>query len=241
MNYDSKKDRIKAYFDLPESRNSYLEKRFGLEIRAYIVNKLIGEVSGKKILDLGCGDGTISLQFVTKKNQITFIDLSKKMIDLARKNTPQKFLDRCKYLNLDFYEYFPDQPFDIVLCIGVLAHLDDLEKTIENISRFLKSGGLCVVQFTDHQSLIAKINAFFRKLQKNFYQYSLQRFSYSEIIDIFGSKGFRLINDCRYSLLVPGLGRLSDKFLYFYQLYTLESKCLSKFGSEVVLLLQKND
>lgn len=46
----------------------------------------------------------------------------------------------------DFPYPFEDSKFDIVTCIHVLEHLNDVIKTVEEIHRILKSGGLLIVE-----------------------------------------------------------------------------------------------
>lgn len=241
---NSKEAKVRAFFNRPTAYHAYLEKRFGVEVRAYLVRKLLGVVSGSTILDLGCGDGSLSLQYATQENQLTLIDLSDKMLEAARQNTPAGLVPTIQYLNLDFFEYAPDQPFDIVLCIGVLAHLPSLELAVKKLSSLLKPGGRCLIQLTDHDSWVAKINALYYSVYQtvagNPYQYPLQCLSSSEALRVFQQQDFKVVSQRRYSLLLPGMGRLPDKFLYRYQLATVESRWLSKFGSEVIMLLVKS-
>ena len=244
MDTNSREAKIRAFFNKRTAFHTYLEKRFGVELRAYITRELLGEVTRSTILDIGCGDGTISLQFAMQDNLLTLIDLSGKMLEAAIQNTPNDLVPNYKYLNLDFFDYVPNQLFDIVLCVGVLAHLESPDIAIKKISSFLKPGGRCILQFTDQDSWIAKIYSFYYSMYTaicgNPYQYSLQNFSSPVVFRSLLESGLKVVNQCRYSFLLPGMGRLPDKFLFRYQLFTLETPWLSQFGSEVILLLDKS-
>lgn len=243
MDTNSKETKVRAFFDKPNAPRTYLEKRFGVEARAHITRKLLGELTGSSILDIGCGDGTLALQYAINENQLTFIDLSDKMLEIARQNTPDALAPNFRYLNLDFLEFIPDQPFDVVLCVGVLAHLQSLDVAINKLHRLLKPGGRCLIQFTDQNSWSAKINSLYfslyKKIFQNPYQYSLLQFTYPEVLCSCLKNDFIVTGQYRYSILLPGMGRLPDKFLYRYQLFTLNFGWLSKYGSEVIFLLVK--
>jgi ubiquinone/menaquinone biosynthesis C-methylase UbiE len=240
VNIDKREDAIKAFFGRSDS---YLQKRFGIEIRSHIINSLIGDISYSAILDIGCGDGSLSLPFAKNGNILTLIDLSDRMLDLAKLNTPKNFIGSYTFLNSNFLEFVPNQLFDIVMCIGVLAHVPSISDAIDKIFDFLKPGGQCLVQFTDHSKLNSKINSAYYSLSAfihgNPYKYSLQKITYDGLLEIVKKRKFELINQCRYSLLFPGMGHLPDNFLFRYQLFTLRTSWISHYGSEVIILLKK--
>ena len=240
---NSREVKVRAFFDKPHGSRAYLEKRFGVNVRAFIAQKLLGEVANARILDVGCGDGTLSFQFATRENRLTLIDFSEKMLETARQNAPVGWAEYINYHNLDFFEYVSDQAFDVVLCIGVLAHVKSLDFALAKLYSLLKPGGSCLIQFTDHNSWIAKINVLGYSLSKTLYgsryQYALQKLSYPEVICSCIRSNFSVAGECRYSILLPGMGRLPDKFLYLHQLFVLKNAWLSQFGSEVVIRLVK--
>lgn len=85
----------------------------------------------KKILDIGCGSGRMSLILAKKESDITGIDYSKHMLNLAKDylriykekrkiNTELKI----KYTNCDFMEnYNVKEQFDITLAIGLFDYI----------------------------------------------------------------------------------------------------------------------
>lgn len=96
---------------------------------------------GQKILDLGAGTGVISNEMMHEHQlDVTAIDLSKEMIDLARENYPD-----LKILKMDISKLeFSDSHFDGVFAMYSLIHIADPEipQALKEIHRVLKPSGM---------------------------------------------------------------------------------------------------
>lgn len=102
--------------------------------------KEIGDITNKKVLELGCGAGEASVYFAKKGADVIATDLSSKMLEVAEKlaamhNTKIK----TKKMPADKID-FPDNTFDIVYAGNLLHHVD-VEATIKEVQRVLKNGG----------------------------------------------------------------------------------------------------
>lgn len=235
-----KNERVKAFFDKPEK---YLKDDYDISIRALIVRELLGDVSNIKMLDIGCGDGSISLQFSSDTNQITLVDISEKMLELARNNTSDIYIENSEYINSDLLSYETNEQFDIVLCIGVLAHVDSIEQTIAKVSSLLKPGGRCIIQITDNDKMTGKfINTYngVRNLFDSLSRYSLNKTGLSQIVSLAHRNKLTLVTKRQYLSPLLGMGMLSDEWLYKYEYFTLTHDFFSKFGSETLGLYKKD-
>ncbi len=229
---------VKTFFD---NTDVYLRKSFGVSVRSFVVRSLLGELEGSAILDLGCGDGSISLQYLSPTNRITLVDLSGKMLERAKLKTGGPLGRNVEYVNDDFHRITQEENFDVVLCVGVLAHVASVRETVAKVAEFLKPGGYCLLQLTDAEQVIAKIERFWRSKQKTLqsYGYSINRTTPSQIIHMANQSGLSLVAQRRFSLLFPGMGKLPNRWLYRYQMFTFSSRFLSRHGSEVILLFAK--
>jgi len=102
---------------------------------------------GEKILDLGCGMGTFSLELAKRGHSVTGLDQSKTAIEICRKlasdlrSKPQFILGDAMDTKL------PDAQFDIVLCADLVEHIESekLGRLFYEIRRILKPNGKFVI------------------------------------------------------------------------------------------------
>jgi ubiquinone/menaquinone biosynthesis C-methylase UbiE len=104
---------------------------------------LFGPITGKKVLDIGCGSGH-SLQYMGNEGaqELWGLDLTTKQIETAEK------LLRTQTSKVTLFESpmeenpgLPLEYFDIVYSIYALGWTVDLQKTLANINSYLKPGG----------------------------------------------------------------------------------------------------
>ena len=108
--------------------------------------KLFGSISGKKVLDIGCGSGH-SLQYMSKNgaSELWGIDLSSKQIDTASKLLGEQHSDVKLFESpMEVNPGLPSCYFDIVYSIYALGWTVDLNSTLTNIRNYLKPGGIFI-------------------------------------------------------------------------------------------------
>ena len=101
---------------------------------------------GDKVLDVGCGTGSLTLtaySYAGASGGVYGIDAAPEMIEVARKKAKQTGLDAVFEVGLVEKIPFPDATFDVVVSRLVIHHLpDDLKrKAFIEIFRVLKPGG----------------------------------------------------------------------------------------------------
>ena len=109
---------------------------------------------GMKILDCGCGPGTITvgLADVVDPGQVVGIDTGQEAIDLANKLIGER--KNLKFQTGSVYELpFPDNHFDGVLIHKVLEHVAEPETAMMEVARVLKPGGVVGARSTDQGAL----------------------------------------------------------------------------------------
>lgn len=104
--------------------------------------QLIGDVRGKKILDLGCGEGGYSRELAKKGAHLVSIDCSNKAIKYAMELAANEDLKIEHYVrnSNDLYDIESEQ-YDIVLCSMMLMDCEDFEGTLREVARVLRPQG----------------------------------------------------------------------------------------------------
>lgn len=126
-----------------------------LSEQAYkLVTGNVDLIQGYKVLDVGCGTGTI----LKRLNDISGIegfgiDMEEKMIEKARKKCPQMKIEKSDCCNTSF----EDETFDIVIACMAFHHFYDQTAFAEEVSRILKKGGKLYIVDPDFSWLLRKI------------------------------------------------------------------------------------
>jgi len=111
--------------------------------------KLLGEVEGKDILEVGCGGGQNTIVLAKWGAKSVGLDISEEQIKYARKLAKNNNVDVSFYLgNMEDLSMFENETFDIVLSSCAIGYSQDPKQVFHEVSRVLQKGGLfvfCVV------------------------------------------------------------------------------------------------
>jgi len=101
---------------------------------------LLKNVKNKKILDLGCGTGVLSKILKRRGAKVFGVDVSPKMIDLAKSNVKGVDFRTGSVYKLPYKSNY----FDIVVASLVLHYFKNLNKAFKEIRRVLKKNGILI-------------------------------------------------------------------------------------------------
>lgn len=133
--------------------------------------KLLGNVKGKKILDVGCGPGIYARILTEAGASVKGIDFSKKFISIAKNEAPKALF------TLGDAEKLPYQnkEFDIVLSTLMLGHFENWDNIFSEIKRVLKNN--CIFIFSIKNPITSSMQK-----RKWFFR------SFREVVDYFNEK-----------------------------------------------------
>ncbi len=122
-----------------------------VEVRKYRVEPHIPRFAefewwrGKKVLEVGCGIGTDTINFARHGAQVTAVDLSKMSLDIARQRAEVFGLrDRIRFFQADaerLSDIVPLEAYDLVYSFGVIHHTPRPDRALEEIRKYLRPGG----------------------------------------------------------------------------------------------------
>jgi 2-polyprenyl-3-methyl-5-hydroxy-6-metoxy-1,4-benzoquinol methylase len=202
-----------------EQADWYLQRwRCAIRLRGETVREFIGERSFESVLDIGCGDGSISTQLLKPDMKLTLNDLSSTMLALASSRVPDHLADHVDCINEDFSRVtLKFQPFDLIICLGVLAHVESPRATIDKIHSLLMPGGTVIVECTDARHPLTRLGAVYASVGAAFAasSYSLNLVSPADVVQMFESRGFTQTAAFRHVLPMFGMSRvLSQTTIY---------------------------
>ncbi|KAF2706226.1 methyltransferase domain-containing protein [Pleomassaria siparia CBS 279.74] len=163
---DNLKSRIKDSYDaIADHYNNNFTREHDV-IRLDFLGRFLKELQVKEkenatVLELGCGGGIpgtrILLENQSPSIHVTANDLSSTQIEVARSNL-SSFSDKLTLVEGDMMQLsFPDESFDAVMGFYSVIHLprDEQAEIVKRIVRWLKPGGLFLVNFGDEEFSVA--------------------------------------------------------------------------------------
>lgn len=101
------------------------------------IKKLLPDLSGKTVLDLGCGYGNNCIDFISRgAARVVGVDISSKMLEIAKKENAHKNI---KYIQMDMSEINTlTQKFDLIFSSLAFHYVADYKKLIGDIRLLLK-------------------------------------------------------------------------------------------------------
>ena len=117
--YSHQKSKFAIFLDEVFRKDMYERYVFTMENSA--------PIAGRRFLDVGCGSGVYSLEFVRRgAASVTGLDIAENMLDVCKQNALREGLaDRCQFIHSDLLEYNTDQKFDVSIGIGLFDYISE--------------------------------------------------------------------------------------------------------------------
>lgn len=114
------------------------------------VLRLLGEVNGKRVLDIACGQGVFCRLLQKRGVTAVGVDAAGPLIEAARRHSDSPETNPPKYFRADARELLElaalrDNPFDAATCILAIQNIHPIAPVFEAASKLLKPGGKFVV------------------------------------------------------------------------------------------------
>jgi ubiquinone/menaquinone biosynthesis C-methylase UbiE len=143
------------------------------------VLRLLSDVSGKSVLDVGCGNGRHTVELARRTPLVVGIDLSKRLVKMAEGRVRKSGLAHRAMLVVGDALFLPFRraSFDIVTCIAVLHHIPTeglRRRAVSEMVRALRSGGLCMITTWyrwQRRLLLALVKGMFMRLTRSTFEF----------------------------------------------------------------------
>ncbi|MFA5962177.1 MAG: class I SAM-dependent methyltransferase [Parcubacteria group bacterium] len=219
-------------YDQMAEKFSHTRKNFWCDL-AFIADYV---EDGDKILDYGCGNGRLLEILKDKKIEYVGVDVSQKLIDLAKVKYPEHKASFSKISSLASLA-FPDNYFNRIISVAVFHHFPEkyAREMARELFRITKPGGTIV---------ITAWNLWQKKRRKNIFNFSSLL---GKIFQIGAYRGFGFGD-----ILVPFQDNEGGVFKRYHRVYTKSSlveifqsagfeieKCFLASGKNIVLIARK--
>ena len=111
------------------------------------VLELLGDVSGRRVLDAGCGPGLYAEELLARGAEVIGFDASTALVELARARVGHRA--EIAGARLDAPLPYPDDSVDVVLCALAIHYVADRHAAFVEFHRVLRPGGVVVLS-TQH-------------------------------------------------------------------------------------------
>ena len=131
-------------FGFQWNKYSDMEPKYKEQLEKWMLPMTPADFKNKEVLDAGCGMGRNSywiLEWGAKK--LMAFDYDERSVRAASKNLEQFTNATVAYENI--YDIKWQDAFDVVFSVGVIHHLKEPKRALENLVRALKSGGVIFV------------------------------------------------------------------------------------------------
>jgi ubiquinone/menaquinone biosynthesis C-methylase UbiE len=125
---------------------------------------MLGDVSGKRILDLGCGEGGYARELVRRGARVVGVDGSRRLIGIARARATAAGIDGVTFVEANasaIGDAVGPASIDVVLAAMSLMDVEDYEGAIGEAHRVLIHGGELVMSIT-HPCFSAPVSHWIR-------------------------------------------------------------------------------
>ena len=200
----------------------------------------------EKILDIGCGAGSLAFYYASKGNKVVGIDISGSAIESAKKSAKLLKLKNIEFEVMNFPTQALREKFDRVICSEVIEHLEDDTLALDKIYKLLKPHGKAIITTPSKNAPLHRLG-----YAKNFdiRVGHLRRYTMEELVKKSKKAGFKIIETKKTEGVVRNflyLSPIAGKFIRFIKYFlvdvVLEVDLLSMklFGeSDLIIVLEK--
>jgi 2-polyprenyl-3-methyl-5-hydroxy-6-metoxy-1,4-benzoquinol methylase len=223
------------------------EKRFSGPIgeliagtQARVLANMIGRINERDILDVGTGTGRAALLFARGGARVTAIDASEEMLAVARQRAAEQRV-RVRFKLGDVHALaFPDREFDVVVCLRLLMHAPDWQRSIAELCRVAER--LVIVDYPSARS-VAALEVVLRRLTHAMGRRTepYRALTPRAVADAFDRNGFRIRSVHRQFVLPIALHKAigSRRFTVWSEDKLDRAGLLKPFGSPVTLVAER--
>jgi 2-polyprenyl-3-methyl-5-hydroxy-6-metoxy-1,4-benzoquinol methylase len=188
--------------------------------------------TGKQILDVGCGDGSIASLLTSQGNRVVGLDVSSAAIRVAKRRGIQTY-------SLNLEEKWPERfrhQFDLVFAGEIIEHIYNTDSFLENIRKVLKKNGQLLLSTPNVASLGRRLSLLAGKnplLETSLGEKDaghIRYFTFYSLVNLLNRHSFVILRQTSTVVNFDFNGLISSKYV---------ADLFPKFGSTIIVLAGK--
>lgn len=243
-----KKNKIRDYEEFHKTTLSQTHiisrNNFTYRIILNVISKYLERP--KKILDVGCGAGTLSIYLASEGNDVNGIDISSNAIKRCKESARHLKIKNILFEKMNFPNQVPSLKYDFIICSEVIEHLKDDDMVLKTIFSLLNPKGIAIISTPSKNAPIYKLGLAYEFDKKVGH---LRRYSVENLKDKCKNAGFTILEIKKTEGIVRNflfLNSLAGKLIRFVKFFIsdivtyIDNISLKLFGeSQIFIVVQK--
>jgi 2-polyprenyl-3-methyl-5-hydroxy-6-metoxy-1,4-benzoquinol methylase len=163
---------------------------------------LAGEVSGKRILDIGCASGYVGAELIKRGAYVIGTDISEQAIQIAQKRISEAYVVEVG----DILPAGMAADFDIVIMSEILEHIFEPEPMLKKVHTALKPTGSLIITTPNFLTWTNRFKFLFGRFkyqEQGMFDFGhIRWFTYSYLLEVLQASGFNIVEE--KNIIFPG-------------------------------------
>jgi len=190
LKIDKKKKQYDKFHKNTSSQSKIItENNFTYRHIIRFINKYLEK--NARVLDIGCGAGTICFYIASKGNNVFGFDISAKAIKACQESSQIMGLDKfVKFKVVDFPNETVKEKFDLIIFSEVIEHLQDDNLALKRIYSMLNNNGVLIITTPSKHAPLHRLG-YAKGFDKRVGH--LRRYTIDDLSKLCKNAGFRII------------------------------------------------
>lgn len=240
------KNNVAAHFDILSSKYlaHFSDIKSGTNHEFHMRRELTKNIAAGQtgfLLDCACGTGEIAATALQSGcfQHAVLADFSKEMLTFAKRFEAAGSINgKIEYREIDIFEYKPekDMKFDLILCLGLVAHTGRLEDLLYHLKSMLRPHGKIVLQSSLANHLFVRLDRWLHEKKRSVQRgYNISYFTKQDIEQVCDRVGLAVVDVLRHRFGLPFGDRISP--LGNYWIEKMAQPFAKTFGTEAIFVL----